>query len=99
MTRAPTEGARDLEVRNHDHHAEQQRDRVEVDGAEGFLQAQRAERDHRRPAQKGDAGPVEAQTGNAASRDAYIGQNEDRESGTAARGHSPIAASNAGASR
>src|ERR1700722_19993801 len=66
-------------MRDHDHHAEQKRDRVEIDRAEGFLKAQGAKGDHRSAAEKGDAGAVEAQTRNAARRNADVGQDEDDE--------------------
>ena len=86
------EGARHLEMRDHDHHAEEERDRVDVDGVERLLEAHGSERDHRRPAEKGDSRPVEAQAGHAAGGDADISEDEDRESRKAARGHSPAAA-------
>ena len=73
------EGAGDLEMRDDDHHAEQQRDRVGVDGVKGVLKRQRAESDHRRAAEQGNAGAVEAQPRNAAGRQARVGQDEDRE--------------------
>ena len=43
------ERAGDLEMRNHDHHAEQKRDGVEIDGVEGLLEAQRPECDTAAP--------------------------------------------------
>ena len=52
--------AGDLEVRNHDHHAEKKRDRVEIDGAKGFLEAQGTDRDHRRATEEGDPRAIEA---------------------------------------
>ena len=70
------ERARDFQVRHHDHHADQERDGVEVDGAEGLIEAQGAERDHRRAAEEGDARAVEAQAGNAAGRDPDIGRRQ-----------------------
>jgi hypothetical protein len=82
-------GARDLEVRDHDHHAEQQRDGVEVNRLERFLQALGTERDHRRPAEKRDSRPVEAEPWNATDRHAGVGQDEDRESGDACPGQVP----------
>ena len=60
-------------MRDNDHHAQQKRDRVEIDGAKSFLEAQGAKRDHRRAAEKGDARAVETQTGNSAHRDANVG--------------------------
>ncbi len=66
---------------DHDHHAEQQRDGVVVDRPEGVLERQGAEGDHRRPAQERDAGAVEPKAGNAAEREARIGQDQDRQGG------------------
>jgi hypothetical protein len=74
-------------MRDDDHHAEQQRDRIEVDGTVGILQTQRADRDHRRAAQKGDSGAIEAQAGDPADRDAAIGEDQNRQSGAARKGH------------
>ena len=85
-------------MRDHDHHAEQKRDRVEVDGAKSFLEAQGTDRDHRRAAKKGDARAVEPQAWNAAHGDADIGQREDDERGYAFESHSPAAAPSASGS-
>ena len=82
-----------LEMRDHDHHAEQKRDGVEIDGAKRFLEAQGAKRDHRRTAEESDPGAVEAQAWNAARRNANIGQNEDDERSEVLGSHSPAAAS------
>ena len=87
------ECARNLEMRDHDHHAEQKRDRVEIDGAEGLLEAQGTDRDHRRAAEEGDASAIETQARNAANGDANIGQRQDDERGCAFGSHSPAAAS------
>ena len=86
-------GARHFEMGDHDHHAEEERDRVDVDGVKRLLEAKGAEGDHRRPAEEGDAGPVEAQARNAARRDAQIGQDEDGQRGEGGRSHSPGAPS------
>ena len=86
-------------MRDHDHHAEQKRDRVEIDGAEGVLEAQRPERDHRRAAEKGDARAVETQARNAAYRDADIGQDQDGERYSAFGRQELAAPSSAGVSR
>ena len=71
----------------------EQRDGVEIDGPEGFLEAQGPERDHRRAAEEGDPRAVEPQARNAACRDPDIGQDEDDERGGAFAGHSPAAPS------
>ena len=86
------EGARNLEMRDHDHHAQQKRDRVEIDGAESLLEAQGTDCDHRRAAEEGDASAIETQPWNAANGDANIGQREDDERGCAFGGHSRAAA-------
>jgi hypothetical protein len=46
-------------LRDNDHHAQQKRDGVEIDGFEGFLEAQSPERDHQACADKRDAGTVD----------------------------------------
>ena len=56
-----SECARNLEMRNHDHHAEQKRDGVEIDSAKGFFEAQRPERDHCRAAEESNARAIETQ--------------------------------------
>ena len=86
------EGPRDLEMRNHDHHAEQKRDRVEINGLKSFLETQRAKRDHRGAAEEGDARTIEPQARNAADGDADIGQRQDDERDHAFEVHSPAAA-------
>jgi hypothetical protein len=82
------ERAGHFQMRNHDHHAQQEGDRVEVDCAKGFLEAQGTDRNHCRAAEKGDAGAVETQAGNAANGDAQIGQDEDDERGEVFGSHS-----------
>ena len=74
-----SERAGDLEMRDHDHHAEEKRDGVEIDRAESVLEAQRAKRDHRRAAEEGDPSAIKTQTRNPPDRDAHIGQDEDDE--------------------
>ena len=81
-----------LEMRDHDHHAEKERDRVEVDGAKGFLETQGTDGDHRRAAKECDTGAVETQAGNPANGDANIGQRQDRKRRQAFGCHCPAAA-------
>jgi hypothetical protein len=76
-------GAGDLEVGHDDHHSEQQRDRVPVDGVERLVEADAAEDDHRRAAEKGDTGAVEPEAGNAADRHAAVDEDEDDRRGEA----------------
>ena len=68
------EGARNFQVRDHDRHAEQERDGVDVDGAEGLFERQRAAGDHRRPAEQRNPGAVEPQARKAAERGPEIGE-------------------------
>ena len=84
-------GARHLEMGDHDHHAEEQRDGVEIDGAERLFEAEGPQRDHRRPAEKGDSHPVETEPGDAAGGHPDIRQQEDHKGGDAGLGHSPRA--------
>ena len=84
-------------MRDHDHHAEEERDGVEIDRAERLLEAQRAKRDHRRAAKERDPRPIEPEAGNAARRDPGIGQDEDDERRGAVGSHSPGAPSSAAA--
>ncbi len=90
MARAPSaRKAPETSRCDHDHHAEEQRDRIEVDRADSVVEAERPERDHRRPAEEGDAGAVEPQPGDAADRKAAVGQRENGERGDAGRIHAP----------
>ncbi len=89
------ECARNLEVRDHDHHAEEERDGVEIDRPEGVLEAQRPKRDHRRAAEERDPRAIEPEAGNAARRDPDIGQDEDEKRRQTFACHSPAAPSTA----
>ena len=93
------ECAGNLQMRDHDHHAEQKRDGVEIDGVKGFLEAQGTDRDHRRAAEEGDARAVEPQARNPAHRHADIGQHEDDERYGAFGSHDLAAPSSASGSR
>ena len=95
----PAKRARHFEMGDHDHHAEKQCDRIEIDGAKGFLEAERPERDHRCAAKKGDPGPVESQARNAARCDPDVSQRKDRERGHGGWGHSPGAPAATASSR
>jgi len=64
-------------VRHHDHHAEQERERVEVDRAIGFIRRDCADRHHQRRASERNAGAVEPEPGNAPERNARISQKKD----------------------
>ena len=65
------------QVGDDDHHAEQQRDGVEVDGLVGILERQRARCDHEAGAHQRDAGPVDAQARNPAEREREIASGKD----------------------
>ena len=71
------EEARKPQIGDDDHHAEQQRDGIEVDRLVGILERQGARCDHEAGADQGDAGPVDAQAGNPADREREIASDED----------------------
>ncbi len=64
-------------MRDDDHHADEQADRVPVDGAKGVVETDGADDDHRRAAEKGDAGAIEAQAGDATDGEAAIDKDEN----------------------
>ena len=80
-------GARDLEMGDDDHHAQEQRDRVPVDRVKRVVEAHPADSDHRRAAEKGDAGAIEAQARNAAHRHPAVDEDEDDQGDEAFGGH------------
>ena len=49
-------------MRHDDHHAEKQRERVEIDRPVGFFGRDRADREHQRRVGQRDAGPVQPRT-------------------------------------
>jgi hypothetical protein len=53
------EKPRDPQLRDNDHHAQQKRDGVEIDGFEGFSEAQSPERDHQACADERDANTID----------------------------------------
>ena len=65
-------------MRDDDHHAEQQRDGVEVDGAVGLLEAQHAARHHQARAEQRRAGAVEPEPRYAAQGDDDISGGKDQ---------------------
>ncbi len=79
--RCKREEARELQVRHQDHHADQQHDGVEIDGAVGVLQAQDAETDHEARADERGARPVDAQPRQPAEGNHRIGAEKDDERG------------------
>jgi hypothetical protein len=64
-------------MRHHDHHAEQKRERVEIDGAISFVRRDCADRHHQRGARERDPGAIEPEPGNTPERDAAISEKED----------------------
>ena len=62
---------------HHNHHAEQERESVEVDRAVGFFGRDRADRHHQRRTGQRDAGPIKAETRDAAQRHPRVGENKD----------------------
>lgn len=66
------EEARQTKVGNHDHHAEKQRQGVEIDGLVGVVERERAAGDHQGGTHQGDTGAIERQAGNTTDREGYI---------------------------
>ena len=60
---------RQPQIADDDHHAEQQPQRFEIDDARDVVQADGADCEHQTGADKGRAGAVEPETGQAADRD------------------------------
>ena len=72
------EEAGKAQIGDDDHHAEQQGDGVEIDGAIGLVEAQGANADHQARAEQRAAGAVEPIIGQLADREHEIGRREDR---------------------
>jgi hypothetical protein len=68
---------RELQIRYNDHHAEQEDDGVEVDGAVGFVERQRIDGHHEAGADDGRTGAIHAKAGQAADREHQVGQDKD----------------------
>jgi hypothetical protein len=73
----PAEEPGQLQVRDHDHHPEQQDDGAEVHHAEGLLRRDHVERDHEGGADHRRARAVQAQPGHAPQGDDDVGGAED----------------------
>ena len=71
------EEARKPQTRDDDHHAEQQRDGIEVYCLVGILKRQGARCDHEAGADQGNAGPVDAEARNSADRKREIASEKD----------------------
>ena len=71
----------EAQIGDDDHHAEQQRDGVEIDGPVGGIERQYAEPDHQARAEQRGAGAVEAKARQLADGDDQIGRREDRHRG------------------
>jgi hypothetical protein len=82
---ATSEKARQLEVRHHDHHAEQQDDGVEIDGAISRIQRKRVHAHHEARADDGRASPVDPEAGQPADGQHQIRNREDENGGQATR--------------
>jgi len=80
------EEAGQLEVGEHDHHAEQEEDRVQVDGGERSVEVQHAARHHGHRTEERSRGAIEAQAGQALQRDHHVGEEEDDGGGRHAAG-------------
>ena len=64
-------------VRNDDHHPEQERDGIDIDGPVCIVERQQAGRQHQARAQKGRARPIHMRAGKLADGDDQIGPHED----------------------
>jgi hypothetical protein len=73
------EEAGKAQIGDDDHHAEQQCNGIEVDGAIGLLEAERAARHHQTGAHQCRPGAVEPEPRQAADGDDHIGGGEDEE--------------------
>ena len=72
---------RQPQVRNDDHHAKQECERVEVDRAISLLRRNCADRHHQRRASERNAGAIKPEPGNASERNARISQKKDNDGG------------------
>jgi hypothetical protein len=75
--RKPRESARQPQVRDHDHHPEQQRERIVVDRLRSLPFVDHPEHDHRHRARQCRAGAIDAQVGNLTRTENEIGQGKD----------------------
>src|ERR1700731_2741693 len=75
------EKPRDPQLRDNDHHAQQKRDGVEIDGFEGFFEAQSPERDQQACPNERDVGAIDPSSRPPAESDAGISRNEDHDRG------------------
>ena len=66
-------------VRNDDHHPEQERDGIDIDGPVCIVERQQSGRQHQACAQKGRARPIHMRAGKLADGDDCIGTNEDED--------------------
>ena len=71
----------EAQVGDHNHHAEQQGDGVEVDGAKSFLRRDRASTNHQAGAQKRRSRPVEVVAGELAEGHHCVGGKKDQDGG------------------
>ena len=76
--RHQAEEAGEVEIGDHDHHAEKQHDRLHVDSLEGFLRSEDTEGDHQRRAEQGRPRSVEQIARQFADRDDDVGCCEDQ---------------------
>ena len=75
--RDEAEEARQLQVRDEHHHAEQQDERAVVDGSDGGVERQAADGDHEDGADDGGASAVEAQPGQVPESEDHVRQKKD----------------------
>ena len=75
------EEAGEAEIGGDDHHAEEERDRLHVDGGEGLVEAEDAGRHHQAGAEQRRAGAVEPVAGQLADGHDHVGGGEDEDRG------------------
>ena len=73
------------QVRHHDHHAEQQDDGVEIDGAISLVEGKRVHAQHEAGADDRRASAVDTEAGQAADGEHQVGDGEDENRGQARR--------------
>ena len=75
--RDQAEEAADPQVGHDDHHAEQERDGVEIDRTVSLLRSQHADAQHEAATEQRRAGAIDAINGNLADRDDRVSRDED----------------------
>ena len=82
------EHAGDLKVGDNDHHAQEEREGVEVDHLISLVGLERADDEHQRRSKQRDASAVNAQPGDATEGDTRIDERKDQDREKLSRKHS-----------